>query len=182
MILLDTCIPQLNPFDVHRLELENGYLHSTGGVATETRVVEIDYFDNRRIVTNLFDSQGTATLTNITNNNHQARKVKYRHHVKIPYGDYVVTQHDDDYEVCAIDGEVIFYVEVPLANGATHEVDWVYTIEIEPYGDLDGDGRIRGYDLGLFFAGWGLPGETDFNNDGITDGEDMGILFENWTG
>ena len=175
----EVCRPPLESFGVHRLELENGYLHTTGGVARETRVVEVDYYDNRRIVTDLFDSQGTVTLTNMTD---QARRIKYRHHVTVPRGEYTITQHDTDYEVCAHDGEIIFYTDIVLANGASHTRDWLYTVEIERYGDFNGDGFIDGYDLGMLFAGWGMDGETDINGDGITNGEDMGILLENWTG
>ena len=175
----EVCRPPLESFGVHRLELENGYLHTTGGVARETRVVEVDYYDNRRIVTDLFDSQGTVTLTNMAD---QARRIKYRHHVTVPRGEYTITQHDTDYEVCAHDGEIIFYTDIVLANGASHIRDWLYTVEIERYGDFNGDGFIDGYDLGMLFAGWGMDGETDINGDGITNGEDMGILLENWTG
>ena len=175
----EVCRPPLESFGVHRLELENGYLHTTGGVARETRVVEVDYIDNRRIVTDLFDSQGTVTLTNQTA---QARRIKYRHYVTVPRGEYTITQHDTDYEVCAHDGEIIFYTDIVLANGASHIRDWLYTVEIERYGDFNGDGFIDGYDLGMLFAGWGMDGETDINGDGITNGEDMGILLENWTG
>lgn len=179
LILAQTCRPPLTSFDVHRLELDNGYLHSTGGVARENRIVEINYYDNRRIVTNLFDSQGTVTLTNVSS---QARRVKYRHSVPIPKGNYIITQHDTDYEVCASDGKVIFYTDAVLATGVPFTRDWAYTVEIDKYGDLNNNGIVDGYDLGLFFAGWGLDGETDFNNDGTTDGEDLGILFENWDG
>ena len=175
----DVCRPPLESFGVHRLELENGYLHTTGGVARESRVVEVDYIDNRRIVTDLFDSQGTVTLTNMTN---QARRNKYRHQVTVPKGEYTITQHDTDYEVCADDGQIIFYTDVVLASGVPFTRDWVYTVEIERYGDFNGDGFIDGYDLGMLFAGWGMDGETDINGDGITNGEDMGILLENWTG
>ena len=178
----EVCRPPLESFGVHRLELENGYLHTTGGVARETRVVEVDYYDNRRIVTDLFDSQGTVTLTNVTNADNRSRRIKYRHRVDVPRGEYTITQHDTDYEVCAHDGEIIFYTDIVLANGASHTRDWVYTVEIERYGDFNGDGFIDGYDLGMLFAGWGMDGETDINGDGITNGEDMGILLENWTG
>ena len=178
----EVCRPPLESFGVHRLELENGYLHTTGGVARETRVVEVDYYDNRRIVTDLFDSQGTVTLTNVTNADNRSRRIKYRHRVDVPRGEYTITQHDTDYEVCAHDGEIIFYTDIVLANGASHIRDWLYTVEIERYGDFNGDGFIDGYDLGMLFAGWGMDGETDINGDGITNGEDMGILLENWTG
>ena len=178
----EVCRPPLESFGVHRLELENGYLHTTGGVARETRVVEVDYIDNRRIVADLFDSQGTVTLTNVTNDGNRARRIKYRHHVSVPYGDYTVTQHQTDYEVCVHDGKVTFYTDVVLANGASYTRDWVYTVEIQVWGDLNGDGDIDGNDLGMMFSQWGMDGPADFNTDGIVDAEDLGILLTNWTG
>tara|TARA_Y100001937_G_scaffold110302_1_gene155753 strand:+ start:65 stop:661 length:597 start_codon:yes stop_codon:yes gene_type:complete len=178
----EVCLPPLVPFDVHRLDLENGYTHSTGGFANDTRVIEVDYIDNRKIVTNLFDSQGEVTLTNTPTQNTIARKVKYRHKVDIPKGDYTITQHATDYEVCVENGEVIFFTEAPIANGASYTIDWIYSVEIVRRGDLNNDGFIDGNDLGMLFAGWGMDGETDLNGDGITNGQDMGILFENWTG
>ena len=178
----EVCRPPLVSFGVHRLELENGYLHTTGGFANDTRVIEVDYIDNRRIVTNLFDSQGTVTLTNVTNDNNLARRVKYRHRVDVPRGDYTITQHDTDYEVCAHDGEVIFYTDAVIANGASYTRDWIYTVEIQVWGDLNDDGDIDGYDLGMMFSQWGMDGVADFNSDGIVDAEDLGILLTNWTG
>ena len=176
----EVCRPPLESFGVHRLELENEYLHTTGGMANETRVVEVDYYDNRRIVTDLFDSQGTVTLTNVAIHNN--RVIKYRHRVNIPHGDYTITQHDTDYEVCAHDGEVIFYTDEVVASGASHTQDWVYTVEIQVWGDLNDDGDIDGYDLGMMFSQWGMDGTADFNTDGIVDAEDLGILLTNWTG
>ena len=175
----EVCRPPLESFGVHRLELENGYLHTTGGVARESRVVEVDYIDNRRIVTDLFDSQGTVTLTNMTN---QARRIKYRHQVTVPKGEYTITQHDTDYEVCADDGQIIFYTDVVLASGVPFTRDWVYTVEIQVWGDLNDDGDIDGNDLGMLFSLWGMDGTADFNSDGIVDSEDLGILLTNWTG
>jgi len=175
----EICRPPMVSFDVHRLELENGYLHTTGGVARETRVIEVDYIDNRRIVTNLFDSQGTVTLTNQTP---QARRIKYRHYVTVPKGEYTITQHDADYEVCADNGQVVFYTDAVLASGVPFTKDWVYTVEIQVWGDLNNDGNINGFDLGSLFIQWGMDGAADFNTDGIVDAEDLGILLTNWTG
>ena len=138
----EVCRPPLESFGVHRLELENGYLHTTGGVARTTRVVEVDYIDNRRIVTDLFDSQGTVTLTNMTN---RARRIKYRHYVTVPRGEYTITQHDTDYEVCADNGQIVFYTDAVLASGVPFTKDWVYTVEIQRYGDFNNDGDIDGY-------------------------------------
>ena len=47
-------------------------------------------------------------------------------------------------------------------------------------GDLNGDGKVDGADLGIFLSGWNLPGPTDLNGDGTTDGEDLGLLLINW--
>lgn len=45
-------------------------------------------------------------------------------------------------------------------------------------GDLDGDGRVNGADLGLLFVAWGTSDiAADLNGDGIVDGEDLGLLF-----
>ena len=175
----EVCRPPLVSFDVHRLELKNGYTHSTGGVARETRVIEVDYIDNRRIIGDFFESQGTVILTNVVNTDNLSRRIKYRHHVSVPRGEYTISQHDTDYEVCVDDGKVIFYTDVVLANGASHTRDWMYTIEIQRYGDFNNDGLVNGYDLGMLFAGWGSS-EGDLNGDGITDAADLGILLENW--
>ena len=49
-------------------------------------------------------------------------------------------------------------------------------------GDLNGDGRVDGEDVGLFLAFWDANGgEADFNGDGTVDGADFGILLLNWT-
>ena len=178
----DSCPPPLVPFDVHRLELENGYLHTTGGMVNKTRATEVDYIDNRKIVTNLFDSQGTVTLSNLINQENLPRRIKYRHRVDVPIGDYTITQHDTDYEVCVHHGEIIFYTDIVLANGVSHTRDWIYSVEIYPYGDLNNDGYIDGNDLGILFVSWGMDGEADFNLDGIVNSEDLGILLTNWTG
>jgi hypothetical protein len=50
-------------------------------------------------------------------------------------------------------------------------------------GDLDGDGRVGGSDLGLMLAAWG-PGTNqaaDLNRDGVVNGADMGALLGAWT-
>ena len=54
----DVCRPPMVSFGVHREELKDGWLHSTGGMVNETRMLEVDYFDNRRIDQFEFNSQG----------------------------------------------------------------------------------------------------------------------------
>ena len=48
-------------------------------------------------------------------------------------------------------------------------------------GDINGDGVVNGFDLGLLLSGWGQPGPTDVNNDGTTNGFDLGVLLTNWS-
>ena len=50
-------------------------------------------------------------------------------------------------------------------------------------GDLNGDGRVNGADLGILLGAWGSAGgAADINHDGIVDGADIGMLLANWTG
>ena len=176
----EVCRPPLVSFDVHREQLKDGWLYTTGGTAYETRVTQVDYYDNRRIVDTLFSSQGQVTLTNVSST---SRIIKYRHRVSIKRGTYTISQDSTDYEVCVDDGQVIFYYESPaLQIGVPYVQEWTYSVEIQPYGDFNNDGDINGSDLGMMFANWGMVGVTDINNDEITDGIDLGILLENWTG
>ena len=174
----EDCRPPLNSFGVHREELSGGWLHTTGGLVNNTRMLEVDYLDNRRMDQFEFVSQGWVDLTNISKQN---RKIKYRHEVSINFGAYTTHQDTLDYEVCASGSSVTFYCEENVMPGETKRVEWSYTVEIEPFGDLNGDGLINGYDMGLFFAEWGMSDSpADFNNDGIVDPEDLAILLTNW--
>jgi hypothetical protein len=50
-------------------------------------------------------------------------------------------------------------------------------------GDFDGDGFVKGPDLGLLFTMWGdcpAPCPADFDGDGRVRGFDLGVLFTNW--
>ena len=178
-LVLQSCPPPLVHFDVHREDLPDGWTRSTGGAAYETRVIGVDYVDNRSVAYDFFSSQGEVTFTNATLRPFY-RKLKYRHTVNIRDGNYTISQDSADYDVCADNGKVIFYAEKVVGHNQPFTLSWNYTIEIEPWGDLDGDGCINGSDLGFFFTGWGMPGATDFNEDGVTDGQDLGILLDNW--
>lgn len=58
------------------------------------------------------------------------------------------------------------------------------TIEFHPscLGDLDGDGRVSGGDLGRLFLSWGDCGSCaeDLDGDGRVAGSDLGLLFLAW--
>ncbi|MFG0274995.1 MAG: hypothetical protein ACF8QF_08055, partial [Phycisphaerales bacterium] len=50
-------------------------------------------------------------------------------------------------------------------------------------GDLNGDGRVDGSDLGTLLGVWGSADlGADLNADGVVDGSDLGILLGLWTG
>ncbi len=52
-------------------------------------------------------------------------------------------------------------------------------------GDLDGDGRVGGSDLGLMLASWGAcgpPCPADLDGDGEVGGADLGRMLAGWTG
>jgi hypothetical protein len=69
------------------------------------------------------------------------------------------------------------------ANGVYADADPV-TIEVQvgalPAGDLNGDFRVDGADLGILLGQWGGPGSGDLNGDGRVDGADLGILLGAW--
>ena len=172
------CSPPLPFFEVTRESLGNGWVHTTGEMSNKTRKIQVDYIDNRENPGLLFDSQGYVILTNLSDS--RFRLIKYRHTVDLPKGSYIIHQEKDWYQVCAEDGEVIFFVSNRVGSWpVTHH--WAYSVEISPYGDLNGDGCVDGADLGLVMSAWGTN-LADFNNDGITNGLDVGIFFENWTG
>ncbi len=56
----------------------------------------------------------------------------------------------------------------------------VYTLASAAPGDLNGDGKINGVDMGILLAAWGGTGPADLNRDGIVDGADLGLLLSNW--
>ena len=60
-----------------------------------------------------------------------------------------------------------------------------FTIDPTPpvKGDFDGDGHVRGNDLGILLATWGpvtCGNPYDLNDDCVINGADMGILLSNW--
>ncbi len=49
-----------------------------------------------------------------------------------------------------------------------------------PVGDLNGDGKVNGADIGLLLGGWGGAGASDLAGNGVTDGADLALLLGNW--
>jgi hypothetical protein len=49
-------------------------------------------------------------------------------------------------------------------------------------GDLNGDAKVNGIDLGILLAAWGGAGPADIDRDGVVAGGDLGVMLSNWTG
>ena len=48
-------------------------------------------------------------------------------------------------------------------------------------GDVNGDGKVNGADIGVLLSAWGATsGASDINRDGIVNGADLGVLLSNW--
>ena len=48
-------------------------------------------------------------------------------------------------------------------------------------GDLNGDGKVDGADLGLLLSQWGVAGNGDLNGDGTVNGADLGLMLAAWS-
>jgi hypothetical protein len=67
--------------------------------------------------------------------------------------------------------------------GGTAPTGTPYRAELLPcVGDLDGDGRVEGGDLGVLLGEWGTDGApgADLDSNGIVDGGDLGVLLGAW--
>lgn len=69
--------------------------------------------------------------------------------------------------------------EDSLSTTPSSTLAWI--LEPAPVaGDLNGDFRVDGADLGALLGNWGFPGASDLTGDGTTDGADLGALLGNW--
>ena len=93
------------------------------------------------------------------------RRVKFRQRVPINRGpDYTIYKDTNEIDVCVQDdGEtanVIMYTDERLEPGESHTQEFYYSVTIDRFGDLNGDGCINGVDLGLLFTEWGVVQQT----------------------
>ena len=70
---------------------------------------------------------------------------------------------------------------------STPEIDAIADVSPAPPptvpGDLDGDGRVDGIDLGLMLVAWGTDDpEANLDGLGLVGGPDLGLLLAGWTG
>lgn len=181
----EVCHPPLTPFRVTReYDPVSEYTHSVGGSELETRVTTVDYWDNRDSLDRFdeFHSYGELTLFNPTR---MTRRIKYRHTVTLPYGNYDVWQAHpgNSYQVCIQDNTVVFYHERQCLGGHfPYPRDWEYGVIIDPFGDVNSDGCIDAADIGLLIAMWGTDDPVmDLDSSGLVNAADLGILIANWT-
>jgi hypothetical protein len=66
-----------------------------------------------------------------------------------------------------------------LSGGAAYDQ---CGFRVSAAGDLNGDAKVNGIDLGILLAAWGGTGPADIDRDGIVAGGDLGTLLANWTG
>jgi hypothetical protein len=74
------------------------------------------------------------------------------------------------------------YVQLGLSQAASLELD-VATAPACALGDLNCDGSVDGFDLGLLLGAWGTDGaaaNADLDDNGIVDGFDLGLLLGAW--
>jgi hypothetical protein len=71
-----------------------------------------------------------------------------------------------------------------ISTGREEALLWVFPAgEVSCEGDVNGDGRVDGADLGVLLASWGNAtawGEADLNGDCIVNGVDLGRLLAAW--
>ena len=131
---------ELTPFEVHRLQLEDGWLHTTG-VSNESRVIEVDYLDNQRIDVFEFICYGSVTLTN---------------EIQISI---LMLVEESSFTACVINRGTTRYLQtqtrlmfayrtmgrqrmsscIPTRhwNHESHTQEWYYSVTIDRFGDLN---------------------------------------------
>ena len=78
---------------------------------------------------------------------------------------------------------VVSVVREPTASAATSLLAVAGIVDPRSvFGDLTGDGVVKGDDLGVLLGAWGPgTGPADLNLDGNVDGNDLGLLLGAWT-
>jgi len=170
------CPPELVLFVVDRTE-EGGLLRSTGHTETETRLVMVDYLDNRNNQGSELWLQGIATLKNLRDQN---AVIKYRQ--SVPIDQWLVARPPVDSPVCIEFGNAVVYWEQRVDEKSEIDLDISWSVELFDRADLNEDGIVDSTDLGLLLQGWGNTNtKADINQDGVVDGVDLGRLFERWS-
>ncbi|MFO0873455.1 MAG: GC-type dockerin domain-anchored protein [Phycisphaerales bacterium] len=80
-------------------------------------------------------------------------------------------------------GSVITSTAAQDATGNTSEFSACVGVVEAPGlpGDIDGDGKVDGADLGILLGAWGTnDAAADLNGDGVVDGADLGVMLGAW--
>jgi hypothetical protein len=170
------CPPPMIQFQVERTVLEDRTM-TEGQVETSTRMVIVDYMDNRNAVEDHFWSYGAVTLVN---NSEEDRRIRYRQVIPVPPYHWVDVSSDKracfDYDTSSV---VLDFV-CEVTEGTESYVTWDISFPVVPSGDINLDGYVDAADLGLLLAAWGNPGEADIDGSGSVDSVDLGILMTQW--
>lgn len=88
-----------------------------------------------------------------------------KHRVRVEY-----------WEESGASGIIASWKSSTLQKSIIPSARWSYVIP----GDLNGDQKVNGADLGILLTQWDGPGTADFDGDGVVDGADLGILLAAW--
>tara|TARA_R100000654_G_scaffold19900_2_gene40400 strand:+ start:2656 stop:3159 length:504 start_codon:yes stop_codon:yes gene_type:complete len=164
-------------FDVDRTE-HGGVTKSVGWEWTPTRQVYTKYEDNRSSYDKTLWLSGQANLTNWRT---KAAIVKYRHEIRID--PWLRPKIDWTMPLCYENGAVVGYWETRLMPAETQSIDIGWSVALYDRADFNMDGAVGGDDFASLLAGYGgdYPW-LDLNNDGLIDSYDIGLFLTRWTG
>jgi len=173
---MEECPPTLIVFEMQR-STADGVTTSTGLEQTPTRLVVVNYRDNRTSHVETLWLEGEASLTN---SRPVAATVRYRH--RVPLGVWMVPRVSSGSPVCFEGGVVVGSWDARLDAGESVTIDIGWSVDLVDRADLNQDGVVDAVDLGLLVAAFGLYDvREDLNQDGVVDGGDLGWLFLRWS-
>ena len=171
------CPPPMVVFDIDRTT-DCEITTSVGWEWTPTRQVYVKYKDNRESYDKVLWLSGEA---NITNWRTKTARIKYRHAVEVDSWLRPKIPHDSP--VCFEDGFVVGYWETILFPTATATLDIGWSVNLYDKADFNQDGVVDAEDLGVLMVWFGSNNEWhDLDGDGIVNGYDLGLFFSRWTG
>lgn len=173
---MEDCPPPLVYFEVDRSTVDD-VTTSVGHHRTPTRLIVVEYRDNRESYERQIWLQGQATLTN---GRLKSNIIRYRHTIKVD--PWFVPVIPDDSPVCFDSGKLVGYWEARLGSGESVTIDIGWSVDIYDRADFNQDGLVDAVDLGILLAAWGRydVGE-DLDQNGVVNGEDLGWFFTRWS-
>lgn len=170
------CPPPMVYFDMDRA-VEDGVTKSVGWEVTTTRQVHSKYEDNRTSYNKTLWLSGEV---NMTNWRPKMSVVKYRHQIDIDPWLRPKVVHGSP--VCFENGAVVGYWEARLLTAGSVTIDISWQVDLFDRADFNQDGVVDAADLGSFMVWFGTDNEWyDLDGDGEVGGYDLGLLFSRWT-